>query len=77
VFSPPFSTQQQQQAVWLRCSGALAKKRAALPEDSYANVLKRAEENKSAVAAQIEKDLRRTLPTNTHFQKEEGIDALR
>ena len=63
--------------MWLRCSGALAKKRNALPEDSYASVLKRAEENKSAVAAQIEKDLRRTLPTNTHFQKEEGIDALR
>jgi hypothetical protein len=43
---------------------------------SYEAVLRRAEQN-TPNAAQIEKDLRRTMPTNQHFQKEEGIDALR
>lgn len=38
--------------------------------------MRRAEQN-TPNANQIEKDLRRTMPTNQHFQKEEGIDALR
>jgi len=62
--------------VWLSCTGGLAKKAAAAAEDCYEAVLRRAEQN-NPFAAQIERDLRRTLPTNTHFQKEEGIDALR
>jgi hypothetical protein len=70
------TNQQTPTQVWLQCLGALEKKAAASPQDSYESVLRRAELSNTH-SAQIEKDLRRTLPTNTHFQKEEGIDALR
>jgi len=62
--------------VWLQCLGARDKKRSALPQDQYEAVLGRAEQS-SEYFEQIEKDLRRTLPTNTHFQREDGLDALR
>jgi len=63
--------------VWLACSGALRKSQAAALEDQYEFLLATVEEEIPEMAHIIERDLARTFPTNYHFEKEEGITAMR
>jgi len=64
--------------VWLSCSGAISKKKAAGPEDQYEYLVNQATTGeKPAMADVIERDLHRTFPTNYHFEEEEGITRMR
>lgn len=67
--------------VWYLCSGARDLEGKAQPHETYENILQEMAEDPvpddDQAKIDIEKDLHRTFPTNTNFQKEEGIQALR
>ncbi|CCH61120.1 hypothetical protein TBLA_0E00590 [Henningerozyma blattae CBS 6284] len=61
--------------IWELCSGALYLRYA--NSDEYQNILEENQGKKSRAIDEIEKDLNRSLPEYTAYQKEEGISRLR
>ena len=63
--------------VWLTCSGALRKLNDASDSESYEGLTSKLRQCSPKIAHVIERDLTRTFPTNYHFEKEDGITAMR
>ncbi|XP_069765857.1 small G protein signaling modulator 3 isoform X1 [Narcine bancroftii] len=61
--------------MWVRLSGALHKKRNT--ETSYRNIVKNSSNDGDTAAKQIEKDLLRTMPSNTCFSDMDSIGVPR
>lgn len=63
--------------VWLACSGALRKMNRACEGQSYERLTSQLRKCSPKIAKVIERDLTRTFPTNYHFEKQDGITAMR
>ena len=78
---------EMREQVWRLCAGGSAKAEDAVRkgERSYEDLLAYVESRgvdesglpRLEVASEVEKDLRRTFPNNSHFESEQGLGALR
>lgn len=63
--------------MWLACSGGLSKSVNAPQGSEYEKLQEQVKNCPPELAGVIERDLTRTFPTNYHFEKQDGIHAMR